>query len=58
MKTTKEKIHKETRKNKIVAIILILLGVLSVKIDGNATFALICVVLAISLFFTKKNWIK
>lgn len=57
-KTRKKRIHSEIRKNKIVALILILIGVLSVKIDGDATFAVICAMFGLPLFFAKQNWIE
>ena len=48
---------KKTIKNKIVALILIILGVLSVFIDGDGTFMIFAVAVSIALFFAKNNYI-
>lgn len=48
---------KRTIKNKIVALMLIILGVLSVFIDGDCTFMIFAVTVSIALFFAKNNYI-
>ena len=48
---------KRTFKNKIVALMLIILGVLSVFIDGDGTFMIFVVAVSIALFFAKNNYI-
>lgn len=48
---------KRTIKNKIVALMLIIGGVLSVFIDGDGTFMIFAVAVGIALFFAKKNYI-
>lgn len=45
-------------KNKIYSAILIFIGILSIMIDGDATFLVFALFLAIPLFFAKKNWIE
>ena len=47
----------KTLKNKIMATVLILLGYLSTKIEGDGTFFIFTLVIGIPLFFEKKNWI-
>lgn len=48
---------KRTIKNKIVALMLIILGVLSVFIDGDGTFMIFAAAVSIALFFSKNNYI-
>ena len=48
---------KRTIKNKMMALILIIGGVLSVFIDGDGTFMIFAVPVGIALFFAKKNYI-
>ena len=48
---------KMTIKNKIIALMLIIAGVLSVFIDGDGTFMIFAVAVGIALFFAKKNYI-
>ena len=47
-----------TRKNKVCALALMLVGILSVLIDRDATFLIIDCMIAIPLFFAKKNIIQ
>lgn len=47
----------KTLKNKIIATALILLGYLLTKIEGDGTFFIFTLLIGISLFFEKKNWI-
>lgn len=42
-----------TIKNKLYAIILIMLGVITVKIDGDATFLVLALMGGIPLFFAR-----
>lgn len=45
-------------KNKIVAVVLILLGALSILIlEGEATFFLFTLIVGIVLFFAHENWV-
>lgn len=45
-------------KNKIIAVILILLGALSILIlEGEATFFLFTLIVGIVLFFARENWV-
>lgn len=43
--------------NKITAIVLIGLGVLSTNVSGDGTFLVLSILIAIPLFFAKKNYI-
>ena len=47
---------RKTWKNKIVAIVMILAGLLPVWIDGDATALLLFGCIAIPMFFAKENW--
>lgn len=49
---------KETLKNKLYAVVLILLGAMSVPINNDATAFVFILMLSIPLFFSKENWIK
>ena len=45
-------------KNKIVAVVLIVLGALSILIlEGEATFFLFTLIVGIVLFFAQENWV-
>lgn len=44
-------------KNKICAVLLILAGALTVLIDGDATFFFFALVLGLTLFFARENYI-
>lgn len=48
---------KETRKNKEYAVILMAVGVLSLVLTGSIGFLAMWGVIALGLFFSKKNWI-
>lgn len=49
---------KKTIKNKISAIGLIILAIVSLPwLDGNATFLIFALMVAVALFFDKRNWI-
>lgn len=45
-------------KNKIYSILLITIGAFPIMIDGDATFLVFALFLAIPLLFAKKNWIE
>lgn len=49
--------RRELMKNKLYAIAIIFLGVLSVPIEWDATFFLFTLVAGLTLFFFKENWI-
>ena len=44
-------------KNKIHAVLFILLGALSVPVEWDATFFLFTLIMGGCLFFSKENWI-
>ena len=44
-------------KNKIYAVLIILIGALSVPIEWDATFFLFSLIMGIPMFFAKTNWI-
>ena len=51
--------HKvKNKKNKILSIFLILLGILSICIEGDCTFFLLTLFIGIPLFFMRSNWIQ
>ena len=49
--------NKKLIRNKIHAVIIILLGALSVSVEWDATFFLFSLIMGIPLFFAKENWI-
>ena len=48
----------ETCLNKLVAIALLVLGVLSTRIEGDGTYLVFIGILSIGLFFSRKNHIE
>lgn len=44
-------------KNKIYAVLIILIGALSVPIEWDATFFLFSLIMGVPMFFAKTNWI-
>lgn len=46
-----------TYKNKLCALVLLILGVLTTKIDGEGTVLLFLSMIALPLFFSDENWI-
>lgn len=44
-------------KNKIYAVLIVLIGALSVPIEWDATFFLFSLIMGIPMFFAKTNWI-
>lgn len=48
---------KRTWKNKIMALLIILIGILSVSIDGDATFLIFAIICGSFIFFAKENWL-
>ena len=51
------KYFKETYKNKLVALVLLTLGWLSIKIENDITAFVFIASVAIPAFFAKKNWV-
>jgi hypothetical protein len=47
---------KETYKNKLCAIVLLIGGMLPILIDGDGTALLFFGCIAVPMFFAKKNW--
>jgi len=47
----------ETRKNKLISISMILIGYLSIFIDGDATGFVFCLIIGVPLFFSKENYV-
>lgn len=56
MRKIKRSFHK-TRKNKLMALLLLGVGIVSAMVDGDATFLVLAIVFAAGLFFAKQNWI-
>jgi len=56
-KTRRTNKKQDTRMNKICAIVMALIGILSASIDGDGTGAVFIMFFAIPLFFAKENWI-
>lgn len=48
---------KELMKNKIVSVLFIILGILSLFIEWDATFTVFSLMIGLPLFFAKENWI-
>ena len=44
-------------KNKLYALVLILIGVVSILIDRDGTFFIFALMLGLPLFFSRENWI-
>ena len=58
MKRSKQKnIQKETRKNKLYASMLLVLGVIPLALFGDGSGLIIVSIFAIPLIFAKKNYI-
>lgn len=49
---------RRTMMNKICAVVLILTGLVTVKVLGDATMLLFISMVAIPLFFSRKNWMR
>lgn len=49
---------KKTIKNKIVAMVFLIVGLLSVLIEGDITALVLFGIIAIPLFFAKENYIN
>lgn len=56
MRKIKRNLQK-TRKNKLMALLLLGVGIVSAMVDGDATFLVLAIVFAAGLFFAKQNWI-
>lgn len=50
--------NSELIKNKIAAILLLVIGFLTMLIDNDGTAFLLIALVAIPLFFAKENWIS
>jgi len=48
---------KELLKNKLYALLLIIIGALSIPIEYDGTFFILTLMLGLPLFFAKENWI-
>lgn len=48
----------KTWKNKLLSVVLMICGVLTTLIEGDATVLLFISLLAIPMFFTKEIWVK
>ncbi|HHW90769.1 MAG TPA: hypothetical protein GX745_07715 [Clostridiales bacterium] len=48
---------KELLKNKLYALVLILIGLVSILIERDGTFFIFALMIGIPLFFAKDNWI-
>lgn len=44
--------------NKLVAIGLVVIGVVPVLVDGDGTFLVLALTIAVPMFFAKRSWIK
>lgn len=53
----KQKTKNNTFKNKIYALLLVILGDVSVLLLKDITFLIIMLIIAIPIFFSKENWI-
>lgn len=49
--------RRELLRNKLYSLVLILIGVVPILIDQDGTFFIFTLILGLSLFFSKKNWI-
>lgn len=54
----KKKLREVRRKNRIYAVMFILLGALTVFIEYDITFFVFTLFIGIPMFFSKKNWIN
>lgn len=52
-----KKYFKETWRNKIVAVIILLCGIFVTAISKDANALVLVIFLAVRLFFAKENWI-
>lgn len=48
---------RDTYKNKLYAFTIIILGVISRIVTGDATFLLLMLIIGVPLFFSKENYI-
>lgn len=49
---------RETLKNKIFALAIVILGAITILISGDATFFIFSLIPGLYLFFSKENWIE
>jgi len=48
---------KELLKNKLYALLLVIIGALSILIEYDGTFFIFALMIGLPLFFAKENWI-
>ncbi len=48
---------KELLKNKLYALLLVIIGALSILIEHDGTFFIFALIIGLPLFFAKENWI-
>ena len=48
---------RELLKNKLYALVLILIGLVPILIERDVTFFIFALMIGLPLFFAKKNWI-
>jgi hypothetical protein len=48
---------KELLKNKLYALLLVIIGALSIPIEYDCTFFIFALMIGLPLFFAKENWI-
>lgn len=44
--------------NKLIAILLIAVGVVPVLLDKDATFLVLALIVAVPMFFSKRSWVE
>lgn len=44
--------------NKLVAIGLVAIGVVPVLVDGDGTFLVLALIIAVPMFFAKRSWMR
>lgn len=49
--------RRKLRRNRVCAVILVLIGVATACMGGDATFLVVALMAGAALFFTKKTWI-
>ena len=49
---------RELLKNKLHALLLVIIGALSILIEYDGTFFIFALMIELPLFFAKENWIK
>lgn len=57
-KEQKKELKEVRRKNRMYAVMFMLLGALTIFIEYDITFFVFTLFIGIPMFFSKKNWIK